>query len=112
MLRRLATLLVVASVSTVAYAQESRLDAVQKSGTLRVCTPGDHRPFSVARGDGYERIDVDLVDATATAPGVRVQFVKAPWAKLMDTFVEQRDIAVGGISVTLDRQKRAFFTEP
>jgi cyclohexadienyl dehydratase len=38
--------------------------------------------------------------------------VKAPWAQLMDTFVDKCDVAVGGISVTLDRQKRAFFTEP
>jgi len=30
----------------------------------------------------------------------------------MDTFVAKCDIAVGGISVTLDRQKRAFFTDP
>ena len=30
----------------------------------------------------------------------------------MEDFVEKCDIGVGGISVTLDRQKRAFFTEP
>jgi cyclohexadienyl dehydratase len=113
MVRRIAALLAVALVSTVAHAQESRLDAIQKSGTLRVCTPGDYKPFSVAKSDGgYEGIDVDLVDAMAKALGVKVQFVKAPWATLMDTFVEQCDIAVGGISVTLDRQKRAFFTAP
>jgi cyclohexadienyl dehydratase len=30
----------------------------------------------------------------------------------MDDFVEKCDLAVGGISVTLDRQKRAFFSDP
>jgi cyclohexadienyl dehydratase len=113
MIHRLALLLVVAFAATVAHAEESRLDAIQKSGTLRVCTPGDYKPFSLAKGDGgYEGIDVDLVEAMAKALGAKVQFVKAPWPKLMDTFVEQCDVAVGGISVTLDRQKRAFFTEP
>jgi cyclohexadienyl dehydratase len=113
MFHRLATLLVMAFIATAAHAQESHLDAIQKSGTLRVCTPGDYKPFSLGKPDGtYEGIDVDLVDAMAKTLGVKVQFVKAPWAKLMDTFVEQCDIGVGGISVTLDRQKRAFFTEP
>src|SRR6185312_5938041 len=113
MFHRLVALFAVAFVATAAHAQESRLDAIEKSGTLRVCTPGDYKPFSLAKPDGsYEGIDVDLVGAMAKSLGVKVQFVKAPWAKLMDTFVEQCDIAVGGISVTLDRQKRAFFTDP
>jgi cyclohexadienyl dehydratase len=107
-------LLVVALATTGADAQEqSRLDAVQKSGVLRVCTPGDYRPFSLARSDGsYEGLDVDLVQSMAKALGVKVEFVKAPWPQLMDTFVDKCDVGVGGISVTLDRQKRAFFTEP
>jgi cyclohexadienyl dehydratase len=114
MVRRFAVLLVVALLTTGADAQEqSRLDAVQKSGVLRVCTPGDYRPFSLARSDGsYEGLDVDLVQSMAKALGVKVEFVKAPWPQLMDTFVDKCDIGVGGISVTLDRQKRAFFTEP
>ena len=44
-----------AFVASNADAQESRLDAIQKSGTLRVCTPGDYQPFSLAKPDGsYE----------------------------------------------------------
>ena len=34
-----------------AFAQDSRLDAVIKSGVLRVCTPGDYKPFSLAKPD-------------------------------------------------------------
>lgn len=113
MFYRVALLFLAALVGTNAVAQESRLDAVQKSGTLRVCTPGDYRPFSLAKPDGsYEGIDVDLVQAMAKSLGVKVEFIKSPWPQLMDTFVEKCDIAIGGISVTLDRQKRAFFTEP
>ena len=103
MVARLVLLFGVALAATSAYAQESRLDAIQKSGVLRVCTPGDYRPFSLARPDGtYEGLDVDLVQSMAKALGVKVEFVKAPWAQLMDTFVDKCDVGVGGISVTLD----------
>jgi cyclohexadienyl dehydratase len=101
------------AAAAAASAQESRLDAVQKSGALRVCTPGDYKPFSLAKADGtYEGLDVDLAQSMARALGVEARFVKTSWPKLMDDFVDKCDIAVGGISVTLDRQKRAFFTEP
>jgi cyclohexadienyl dehydratase len=100
-------------VPACALAQESRLDAVQKSGVLRVCTPGDYKPFSFARPDGgYEGIDIDFANAIAKGLGARTEFVKTSWPKLMDDFVDKCDLAVGGISVTLDRQKRAFFTDP
>jgi cyclohexadienyl dehydratase len=95
------------------HAQDSRLDAVQKSGVLRVCTPGDYKPFSFAKPDGtYEGIDIDLANAIAKGLGARAEFIKTSWPKLMDDFVERCDLGVGGISVSLDRQKRAFFTEP
>jgi cyclohexadienyl dehydratase len=43
-------------LGTLAHAQESRLDAVQKGGALRVCTPGDYKPFSLAKATGeYDR---------------------------------------------------------
>ncbi|HEY1327413.1 MAG TPA: transporter substrate-binding domain-containing protein [Casimicrobiaceae bacterium] len=102
----------VAAIATGVHAQESRLDAVQKSGALRVCTPGDYKPFSVAKPDGtYEGLDVDLAQAMAKALGAEAKFVKTTWPRLMDDFTEKCDIAVGGISVTLDRQKRAFFSD-
>jgi cyclohexadienyl dehydratase len=92
-------------------APASRLDAVQKSGKLRVCTPGDYKPFSLQRPDGaFEGLDVDLVQAAAKALGVETEFVKSAWPTLMKDFVEKCDVGVGGISVTLDRQKSAFFS--
>jgi cyclohexadienyl dehydratase len=99
--------------ATVAHAEDSRLDDVMKRGALRVCTPGDYKPFSLAKGDaGFEGLDVDLVQAMAKSLGVEARFVKTSWPKLMDDFIEKCDLGVGGISVTTDRQKRAFFTTP
>lgn len=98
--------------ATVAQGQTSRLDDVMKRGTLRVCTPGDYRPFSLAKPDGtFEGLDIDLAKSIAKGLGVEPQFVKTSWSKLMDDFIEKCDIAVGGISITLERQKRAFFSD-
>lgn len=103
--------LALAAVATSTFAQGSRLDAIAQAGMLRVCTPGDYQPFSLLKPDGtYEGLDVDLVQAMAKALGAKVEFVKSPWPQLLDTFVEKCDVAVGGISVTLERQKRAFFS--
>ncbi len=89
----------------------SRLDDVIKTAKLRVCTPGDYKPFSILRPDGsYEGLDIDLVQAAAKALGAEVEMVKTSWSQLMKDFAEKCDVAVGGISVTTDRQKAAFFT--
>jgi len=93
-------------------AQESALDTVAKAGVLRACTPGDYKPFSFLKPDGsYEGLDVDLAQSLAAALGVKLEFVKTSWPTLMADFTAGRcDIALGGISVSLERQKRAFFS--
>jgi len=112
----LACLAFTAATTTAALAQDaapSRLDQVQKAGKLRVCTPGDYRPFSVLKADGaFEGLDIDLVQAAAKGLGVQVELVKTGWPTLMKDFQDKCDVAVGGISVTLERQKSAFFTAP
>ena len=115
MLRRLIGIVLAgvlpASLALAQAPSGSRLDEVIKSGKLRVCTPGDYKPFSYQRPDGgYEGLDIDLVQAAAKALGVEVEMVKTAWPALMKDFLEKCDVAVGGISVTTDRQKTAFFT--
>ncbi len=91
----------------------SRLDAVLARGELRVCTTGDYRPYSYYRPDGhFEGIDIDLAESLARSLGVKARFVKTSWRTLTDDFVAHCDVAVGGISTTLDRQRRVFFTQP
>ena len=112
-MHRVAAVFLFALSAATVHAEDSRLDDVIKRGAMRVCTPGDYKPFSLAKADGtFEGIDVDLVQAMAKSLGVEARFVKTSWPKLLDDFVEKCDLAVGGISVTLDRQKRAFFTTP
>jgi cyclohexadienyl dehydratase len=93
-------------------ARAGGIDDVIKAGVLRVCTPGDYKPFSFQKPDGaFEGIDVDLMQSLATSLGVKLEWVKTSWSNLMADFTGGKcDIAVGGISVTLDRQKRAAFS--
>jgi cyclohexadienyl dehydratase len=102
-----------ASISAQAQnAGDSALDTVIKSGTLRACTPGDYKPFSFLRADGsYEGIDIDLAQSLAAAIGAKLELVKTSWANLVPDFAAGKcDIAIGGISVTTERQKRVFFS--
>ena len=93
-------------------APESSLDAVMKKGVLRACTPGDYKPFSFLRPDGaYEGIDIELANSLAAAMGAKLEIVKTSWANLLPDFAAAKcDIAIGGISISLERQKKAFFS--
>ncbi|UCZ86878.1 transporter substrate-binding domain-containing protein [Pseudomonas sp. L5B5] len=104
------------AVPALGQAQEptSRLDQVIERGHLTVCTTGDYKPYSYLRDDGhYEGIDISLAESLAQSLGIRVKWVNTTWKSLMADFQGQQcDIAVGGISVSLERQKKAFFSEP
>ena len=106
----LATLLAALAACTLP-ARAAGVDEIAKTGVLKVCSPGDYKPFSFAQPDGhFEGLDVDLMDALAASLGVKAEFVKTSWAKLMDDFTSGKcDLAAGGISVNLERQKKAWF---
>jgi cyclohexadienyl dehydratase len=101
------------AAADVQSAASTRLESVQKSGTLRVCTTGDYKPYSYLRPDGkFEGIDIDMAESLAKSLGVKATYVKTTWGNLMPDFLSKCDVAVGGISTTLERQKRVFFTAP
>ncbi|VVD86405.1 ArtI protein [Pandoraea commovens] len=108
-----ATLAQAQSATPQPSAVHSRLDDIVKSGTLRACATGDYKPYSFRRPDGqFEGIDVDLVASLAKSLGVKPVIVPTTWKALMDDFTAGKcDIAVGGISVTLDRAARAYYSK-
>lgn len=90
----------------------SRLDEVLARGTLRACTTGDYKPYSYYRQDGrFEGIDIDMTESLAKSLGVKAEFVKTTWSNLLNDFIAKCDVAVGGVSTSLERQKHAFFTD-
>jgi cyclohexadienyl dehydratase len=98
-----------------AHAQQSSLDDIVKRGTLRVGLTGDYLPFSsfdptTAKFRGF---DVDMAEALGKALGVKVEYIHTAWPQLTKDFeADNFDIAMGGISVTLDRQKKGLFSTP
>jgi ABC-type amino acid transport substrate-binding protein len=77
-------------------------------------SPEDYRPFSFADASGtVEGIDVDMAMSLAQSLGVRLDIVKTSWPTLKsDLEANSFDIAMGGITITLDRQKTGLFSNP
>ncbi|MFI8929324.1 transporter substrate-binding domain-containing protein [Streptomyces sp. NPDC053474] len=90
------------------------LDSVPKRGVLRVCTTGDYRPFTHREGDGgYRGIDIDMARDLAASLDAKPKFTATTWKEIVDDVAARRcDIAMGGISVTLPRARKAYFSEP
>jgi cyclohexadienyl dehydratase len=95
--------------------EASRLDVILQRGTLRVGLTGDYPPFSAldpatAKFSGF---DVEMAELLGKALGVEVAYVKTSWPQLMKDFeADQFDVAMGGVSITLDRQKKGPFSIP
>jgi cyclohexadienyl dehydratase len=114
MLAALAAAFVLLSASAQAQ-QPSRLDDIIKRGTLRVGMTGDYLPFTYLdkTTSKFRGFDVDMAEALGKALGVKVEFVHTAWPQLMKDFeADNFDIAMGGISITLDRQKKGMFSTP
>ena len=90
------------------------LDTILARGTVRVGLTGDYRPFSIKNGAGrFEGLDVDMAESLARGLGVKLEVVPTTWPTLMaDLHAQKYDIGMGGISVTLDRAKSAYFSAP
>jgi len=108
---------VVVLMTPQAHAQQdaSRLDEIEKRGTLRVGMTGDYLPFTYLDKEisKFRGFDVDMAEALGKALGVKVEFVQTAWPRLMKDFeADNFDIAMGGVSITLDRQKKGMFSTP
>ena len=103
-------------VAASAHAQQaSRLDDIIKRGTLRVGLTGDYLPFSAFDKETrtFRGFDVDMAEALGKALGVKVEYVHTAWPQLTRDFeADNFDVAMGGISITLDRQKKGMFSTP
>jgi cyclohexadienyl dehydratase len=95
-------------------ADASVLSDILQRGSLRIGTTGDYPPFSKRDSAGdYQGFDIDLARSLGQALGVRVEFVATSWPTLAADFSSGKfDVAMGGISVTLERAKLGFFTAP
>ncbi len=96
-------------------ADASELSDILERGVLRVGTTGDYAPFTkLDKISGhYSGFDVDLAGSLAAALNVRLEFVATTWPTLARDFEAGGfDIAMGGITVTTDRARIGFFSQP
>jgi cyclohexadienyl dehydratase len=103
-------------IGATAQAQtSSRLDLLVQRGSLRVGTTGDFKPFSLLNPttSEYEGHDIDAGKLLAESLAVKVEFVKTTWPTLLKDLQDNKyDIAMGGITRNLVRQRVAALTHP
>ena len=91
----------------------TRLDSVVETGTLKVCTTGDYRPFTYLDPDSGEwsGIDITMAKNLAETMGVEPEFIQTSWKDLMPDFLSKCDMAVGGVSISMERAQQAYYSE-
>lgn len=90
-----------------------RLEAILAQGYVRVGMTGDFKPFSYLNPESkqFEGMDVEMAQSLAKALGVELRLVHTSWPNLMNDLVADKfDIGMTGISVNLERQKKALFS--
>lgn len=91
------------------------LDSVPDSGVLRVCTTGDYRPFTHLDPESgkYSGVDIDMARDLAKSLDAKPSFVATTWKEIVGDVSSGRcDVAVGGVSITLERAREVYFSEP
>lgn len=100
---------------TPAIAQDSALDQIKASQTLRVCIWPDY--FGISYRDPKTRqlsgIDIDMAKALAHKLDVSLEFVDSSFARLIADVTENRcAVAMFAIGITPLRQQKLRFTQP
>ena len=91
------------------------LDQIVHRGVLRIGTTGDYKPFTFRDPSTgkFEGFDIDQGESLARAMGVTAEFVQTSWPSMAADFAADKfDVAMGGVSITLDRAKKGYFSAP
>ena len=103
-----------------AYSNDSQKEAttiqrVKERGVLLVGTTGDYRPLSFVEPDGsYWGFGIELAEAIAQRMDVAISFVPTSWPTLTaDVMADPQkfDLAIGGITITEQRQELMAMSE-
>ncbi|OIQ49929.1 Cyclohexadienyl dehydratase precursor [Pseudodesulfovibrio hydrargyri] len=97
---------------TVSESRARGFDEIVASGTLKVGTTGDYKPFSFDNNGTYEGFDIAVARSFADRLGLKLELVKTTWKTLMaDLKADRYDIGMSGITRTIARQKEARFSQ-
>ncbi len=85
---------------------------IAAAGVLRVGMAGDYAPFAVDHDGVVAGADVELAKLLAARLKAEAVFVRTSWGSLMsDLRAGDFDIAMGGVSITPERQAVASFSQ-
>jgi cyclohexadienyl dehydratase len=89
------------------------IDRIVQDKVVRVCSTGDYRPFTFRDShDSWSGLDIDMAHDLADRLGARLVLVPSTWAALLTDVGNRCDLAMGGISISLNRALQALFSSP
>jgi polar amino acid transport system substrate-binding protein len=94
---------------------DTLLDAVMKSGTLRVATDPKYPPQSSldTKSGKWEGFDIDVATEIAKRMGLKVEFKTPAWESITaGNWQDRWDLSVGSMTITPDRAKVLDFSPP
>ena len=93
---------------------KSRLNQILERGTLRVGTTGDFNPMSIkdTATNTLTGFDIEAMTELAKDMGVKIEFVPAEWATLVNGIVADRFDIFSGASLSMARAKTVAFSDP
>ena len=93
---------------------KSKLNQILERGTLRVGTTGDFNPMSMkdTATNTLTGFDIEAMTQLATDMGVKIEFVPAEWATLVNGIVADRFDIFSGASLSMARAKTVAFSNP
>ncbi len=95
-------------------AEARSLEAVKKSGKLKVGVEPGFLPFEMKLPSGkWVGFDVDMMTAFAKTIGVKVEFVDTKWDGIIPALMAGKfDCIVSGMTITPERKKAVAFSDP
>ena len=105
--------LLLAPVQSIAQ-NKSKLAQILERGTLRVGTTGDFNPMSIkdTATNTLTGFDVEAMTQLAADMGVKIEFVSAEWATLVNGIVADRFDIFSGASLSMARARTVAFSNP
>jgi cyclohexadienyl dehydratase len=93
---------------------KSRLTQILERGTLRVGTTGDFNPMSMkdTATNTLTGFDIEAMTQLAADMGVKIEFVPAEWATLVNGIVSDRFDIFSGASLSMARARTVAFSSP
>jgi polar amino acid transport system substrate-binding protein len=99
-------------LGTQAKAADGSLDAVKKSGKLRIACDMSYPPMEFEEKGGFKGFGIDFAEEVAKRIGVKADFQVMGWDGILAGLTSSRyDTIICTMNITPDREKQATFVE-